>query len=288
MLNDSRKITTSLSIIVSLGITLLIVIHIFNSSSLYTAKSALCTWAADTRIINKKDGLSETQQIIIQKHLLPGDILISHVDWFVSNIGIPGFWTHAAVYVGTPEERKIFFDKDPEFSTWVMRQGFINNCFEQSLTSKNHNNIPPQKKETKYVIIEALGEGVVLSTFNDFSFKNAVAILRPRASKIEIAYAIQLAYSLLDTPYDFDFDFKTDTAIACTELVYRMYEDVKIIPLNRFMGKTFTTCNDIAADFDKTYGTSNQNLDLVMVYIDNKLVLPNDYFGLNEFRSSWR
>lgn len=283
-----KKQIASYSIIAFLVLTSLIVYSIYSNPELYPVKSAFCTWAADTRIINRNNGPSEIQQLNIQKHLLPGDIVISQNSWYLSTFGIPGFWTHAAVYIGTLDERKAFFDNDPGFSTWVKRQGLTNNNFEQFLAPKNHHNNTQKKKENEQVIIEARSEGVVLSTFKKFSSKDAIAVLRPRLSKTEIANAIQVAYSLLDSPYDFDFNFKTDTAIACTELVYRMYEDVKIIPANQLMSKPFTTSNDIARFFDETYGTSKQNLDLVMVYIDDITFFTIDNLGLNEFRSSWK
>lgn len=277
-----------LCIITSLLITVPFVSHIYNCKAFYPVKSALFIWASDTQIINRNDELSERQQIHIQEHLLPGDILISQMNLYVSNIFIPGFWTHAAVYIGTPAKRITFFKNDPEFSTWEKRQGFTNNSFEQFIISQNQNNILALNQEKEQVIVEAICEGVVLSSFEDFASKDAMAILRPRVSKTEIANAIHAAYSFLDTPYDFDFDFKTDTAIACTELVYRMYGDVKIIPTNRHLGKTFTTCNEIVRYFDETYGTSLQNFDLVMVYIEDEIVFTIDNLAVNEFRSSWR
>jgi len=285
---SQKKIIIFFSVVAILLVALPFANRIYNCSAFYSVKSAFCRWASDTRIMNKNEALSEIQQIHIQEHLLPGDILISQVNLYVSNVFIPGFWTHAAVYIGTPEKRKAFFKNDPEFSSWLERQGFTNNSFEQFIVSKNQKNIPSLQQENEQVIIEALSEGVVLSTFEDFALKDAMAILRPIVSKTEIANAIQVAFEFLDTPYDFDFDFKTDTAIACTELIYRMYGDMNIIPINRHLGKTFTTCNEIVRHFDETFGTSSQKFDLVMVYIEDKVVFTIDNLAINDFRSSWK
>ena len=34
----------------------------------------------------------------------PGDVIISRKNWYLSNIGLPGFWPHAAFYLGEADE----------------------------------------------------------------------------------------------------------------------------------------------------------------------------------------
>ena len=36
--------------------------------------------------------------------LMPGDVLIARKNWYLSNLGLPGFWPHAILYLGTPEK----------------------------------------------------------------------------------------------------------------------------------------------------------------------------------------
>jgi len=51
-----------------------------------------------------------------------------------------------------------------------------------------------------------------------------VAALRPRLERGEIAAAIDRALALFGRPYDFNFNFATDDAIVCSELVIKAYE----------------------------------------------------------------
>ena len=48
----------------------------------------------------------------------PGDIVVVRQNWFISNIGLPGFWPHAELYLGTVAELQRYFDEDPAVVKW--------------------------------------------------------------------------------------------------------------------------------------------------------------------------
>ncbi len=46
---------------------------------------------------------------IIKEELLPGDILLKRNNYQLTNMGLPGFWTHSGIYIGSLEELDKYF-----------------------------------------------------------------------------------------------------------------------------------------------------------------------------------
>ena len=94
-------------------------------------------------------------------------VLLERREWYMSNVGLPGFWSHAALYVGTPEERRKFFD-DPEVHRWVKEHGEPSGDFE-GLLKRQYSKayalaIKPQEHGHVPRVLEAMSEGVVFTT----------------------------------------------------------------------------------------------------------------------------
>lgn len=113
----------------------------------------------------------------IKHRLLPGDILISSKRYELTNLFIPGRFTHAAFYLG-------------------------------DLAGDDS-------------IIEAIGEGVTISSLPNFCFsKDHIAVLRPKYYRgTEVEHLILVAQTLDGVPYDYFFDHG-DEAFYCAELVH--------------------------------------------------------------------
>jgi uncharacterized protein YycO len=77
----------------------------------YNIKKFFISWVADIRIYNlgiilwgsSYYKLKGTHIRQILNHLKPGDILLRKYDHYLGSIVIPGFWSHAAIYVGNNE-----------------------------------------------------------------------------------------------------------------------------------------------------------------------------------------
>ena len=62
-------------------------------------------WMGDTKVRRTPSLITEEDLDKMRKSLAPGDILLERRNWYLSNAGLPGFWPHAALYIGTLDER---------------------------------------------------------------------------------------------------------------------------------------------------------------------------------------
>ena len=262
----------------------------------FPVQAGVSEWMGDTKVHRVERSLISPDQIkALQLQMRPGDILLERREWYLSNIGLPGFWPHGALYIGTPDERRAYFN-DPETREWVKQQGQQDGDFEALLaktypaayqaSQAGEHGVPPR-------IIEAVSEGVVFSTFEHSTYADAVAVLRPRLEPREKASAILRSFQYQGRPYDFDFDFQTDAALVCTELLYKSYEPKAPLhgiqfPVITVLGRLAMPANLIVRQFDEEYGKPTQQMDLV-AFLDGrekrKLAIEGD---VKAFRESWR
>ena len=227
--------------------------------------------AGDIKIFRRNKNLISKDQIEhLKAKLLPGDIILERREWYLTNVGIPGFWTHAAIYVGTTEERRIYFSEG--ISDFPINE---NNTDIETLLNNKYPSAYSLSKladEGGYPrrIIEAVSEGVLFTSLEHSADCDSIAILRPKLPKHEIAKAILKAFYYSGRPYDFDFNFLTDSALVCTELVYKSYETANKgsgIPflMETVAGRKMLTANGIAKTFE-SQNTDQKILDFVLFY----------------------
>jgi hypothetical protein len=134
---------------------------------------------------------------------------------------------------------------------------------------------------------------VIFTSLEHSAKADSLAILRPKLNKVDKAKAILQAFHYSGRPYDFNFDFLTDSELVCTELVYKAYEASQekaglSLPVIKIMGRLATPANEIVKQFDRNFNTTNQQFDLV-IFLDGQeksgLAVVST---LADFRASWR
>jgi hypothetical protein len=260
-------------------------------------QTAVSEWMGDTKVLRLEHSLIAPAQIeTLRTRMIPGDIMLQRREWYLSNVGLPGFWSHAALYVGTPEERRIFFGGE-EVRRWVVFRGEPSGELERLLeracpAARAATLLSPEQGHAQRVL-EAISEGVVFTTLEHSAAADSVVVLRPRLDRVAIASALERGWGYVGRPYDFDFDFQTDSALVCTELIYKAFEPSRESPglrlaLEEILGRTAIPANAIARQFDTEFGTPAVQFDLVAFLDGQEKTGVAVEASLEEFRKSWR
>jgi hypothetical protein len=149
------------------------------------------------------------------EQLQPLDIILEKTPFRLTDKLIPGHFGHVAIWVGNQQELK---DKG---------------LWEHEVIQPYHNKITPKGNSSNskdgYCIVEALREGVKLSSLEEFMNVDDIAILRPvfdgDISEKE-KESLLLTFRQLGKEYDFNFDVNTTDKIVCSELAYVCFPQI--------------------------------------------------------------
>ena len=176
--------------------------------------------------------------------LKAGDILLEKTPFRLTDKLIPGYWGHAAVWIGTEAELK-------ELGIW-----------NNPLVARHHNEIRQGR-----LVVEALRSGVEMNTLQHFLNIDSLGILRkPDQSREARANTIMLALRQVGKPYDFNFDVESKERVYCSKLVYLSYSGIDW-PTRKSLGRTTFTPDDVAAKVAR-----DGALQLVTFYHDGERV----------------
>ncbi len=232
------------------------IVRDFGLDAWFPVQKGMARWMGDTKVRRLHDHLVTDAQIqTLQQELEPGDIIVARKNWYLSNVGLPGFWPHAELYIGSPEELSEAFDRPAITEAIPALKG-------RTLTAHSAETYPEawlsyaRDAEDGHPrrVIEAISEGVVFSSLETAAGADYVAAMRPRHDAVARAKAILRAFGYWGRPYDFNFDFLTDETVVCTELVYKAWEpgpdkEGVAIELVEVMGRNTLPANELVRQF---------------------------------------
>jgi len=202
----------------------------------YPTRAAFYGWAGDTKFYDDEASvLDETEVKELRDLLQPGDIILTRFNGYISNLFIPGYWTHASLYIGSVGERSPYVTADLE-------------------------KIIPDSTN----IIEAISSGVVFAHLDKSTNADGIAVLRPHVSDDELASAMECAIQQMNKPYDYDFDCDTDSRIYCTELIYKSYQPHTEMATFSLFGRNYITADEL---YNYTVQNTSQGCSLRVVFM---------------------
>ena len=153
--------------------------------------------------------------------LQPGDIIITRHAKALTNLFIPGFWPHSALYIGRRDQ-----------------VSGMNIGIEPRVDALWQDDI---------CVIEARKDGVRLRPLIDTLSVDKYVVLRPQTDKDVIEQAIGRALLHQGKLYNFDFDFFSSDRVVCTEVIYRAYDGLGGIrfPLSERAGRKTLSAEDL-------------------------------------------
>jgi hypothetical protein len=265
----------------------------------------------------------DAQAFRAAKKLEPGDILLVRREQFVGDVGLPGYWHAAGVYIGSPKQQQRFFKSEKDIgeririlyektapetvlpetpskaAQWKKKTGgFFKglNPWKKGVSSSTvslNEAKPPAEISEPPTVFTSGPHGVRLEKMSRFAAADGLAVLRPKIDKQGKGEALVRCFDFLGKPYDHRHDFRSAAALSGAELVYRVFRSDTgsrnlTFPWSQAVGRWSMSANAIAKKFDAEFGTARQQLEWVLFLDANDRKHISESSTLEEFRKSWR
>jgi len=232
----------------------------------------------DTRLGDRHDNfITEEQLSDIEDLVESGDIMFQRRNWYISNAGMPGFWTHSALYIGNLDDMDTYFAPESQDEFGMSFSDYL---------QENYPVVYKDKLDSKIKTLEGKSEGVIMLSMEKSATSDYLAFIRPRLSKKDKMHAILAAFSHYQKPYDFDFDFTTDDSLVCSELVFKAYlptDDKEGIIFDPYLlaGRYMFAPNDMVRDYAG-------KADFVLFLDGNESTGVAQFQSEEVFKESWK
>lgn len=179
------------------------------SKALYGLQKAVSRLVSDIYTLTGHDPkLPAHVQQELRGLLEPGDVLITRKEGALTNYFLPGFWPHAALFLGGEKQFR-------------------------ELGLNDHEHVKPRwarflacDSQEPLRVLEALKDGVFIRSLASPFGSDALLVLRPQLDQSRVGEALARGLFHDGKPYDFDFDFTRADRLVCTEVVYRSFEGI--------------------------------------------------------------
>jgi Permuted papain-like amidase enzyme, YaeF/YiiX, C92 family len=224
--------------------------------------------------------------------LKPGDIFVARKNWYASNVGIPGFWTHAGLYTGTlPDMREYFAELFPYIHNGVSYESFdalMLAVVPQAFGAYQS----PDANGYAASVIESETRGTGINAIEYSAHVDYFGVMRPKLEKSDVLRSLLRAFAHYQKPYDYTFNLTTKDEIFCSELVYDAYipmRDKKGIQLPTAVvsGMELVAPNDIVRKFTEERGTEHEELSFAYFLDGNEKTLRANAATEEAFRASF-
>ncbi|MBI2481036.1 MAG: hypothetical protein HYV60_21095 [Planctomycetia bacterium] len=165
----------------------------------------------------------------LRELLLPGDVLVVRKEYALTNYFLPGYWPHAALYLGNVAELA---------DLGIHEQEHVKPRWARLLDTAS---------TAEGQVLESMRDGVNLRTLKSPFASDSVVVLRPTLNRQDIGKALARGFAHEGKPYDFDFDFRRADRLVCTEVVYRAFDGIGSIniPLVQRAGRPTLSGSDL-------------------------------------------
>lgn len=144
----------------------------------------------------------------LEEILEPGDILVTRKEHAATNYFLPGYWPHAALFVGDAQRL-------------TMRQLHTH----KNVTSHWDELVGLDLAQPRRVV-ESMKDGVRVRSLAVTLECDAITVLRPKLTAATLDEVVSRAFFHVGKAYDFDFDFSRSDRMVCSEVVYRSFDGV--------------------------------------------------------------
>ena len=172
-----------------------------------------------------------------QAVLKPGDVIVTRHDLVASNLFLPGYWPHTALYIGSAQQRdELGIELDKSIS---------------------------QKWTGEINVLEAKKDGVLFRPLTETLAVDEFVILRPQLSTESLVTALTRVCQHEGKGYNFDFDFFRSDQLVCTEVIYRAFDGLENIEfkLKERAGRFSLSAEDILDT-----AIQNQGIEVVAAF----------------------